>query len=134
MWSFIWVVCLHLTCLQYFTKCTTGPSNPFHGAISFDNIGLAWVAIFLVSILYLSSTGCPNKHGKSVTNSISSLLWIRIVITNFKSHNIIMSAAVYFMKTVNGCKDVSTMSPQDEQWRRTVWHVCTMYTVIFLFF
>ncbi|XP_023326004.1 voltage-dependent T-type calcium channel subunit alpha-1G [Eurytemora carolleeae] len=33
---------------QYFTKCTTGPSNPFHGAISFDNIGLAWVAIFLV--------------------------------------------------------------------------------------
>jgi len=33
---------------QYYTKCTTGPSNPFHGAISFDNIGLAWVAIFLV--------------------------------------------------------------------------------------
>ena len=28
--------------------CTTGPTNPFHGAISFDNIGLAWVAIFLV--------------------------------------------------------------------------------------
>ena len=25
-----------------------GPTNPFHGAISFDNIGLAWVAIFLV--------------------------------------------------------------------------------------
>ena len=35
-------------CLQYYTKCTTGPTNPFHGAISFDNIGLAWVAIFLV--------------------------------------------------------------------------------------
>ena len=47
---------------QYYTKCTTGdtcgqqrfdnmcpgPTNPFHGAISFDNIGLAWVAIFLV--------------------------------------------------------------------------------------
>jgi len=29
-----------------------------------------------------------------------------------------MSARVYFMKTVNGCKDVS-MSPQDEKWRRT---------------
>ena len=28
-----------------------------------------------------------------------------------------MSARVYFMKTVNGCKDVSIMSPQDEQWR-----------------
>jgi hypothetical protein len=48
---------------QYYTKCTTGPpssgvlvlqlqspgpTNPYHGAISFDNIGLAWVAIFLV--------------------------------------------------------------------------------------
>ena len=33
---------------QYYTKCTTGPTNPFNGAISFDNIGLAWVAIFLV--------------------------------------------------------------------------------------
>ena len=64
-------------------------------------------------------TGCPNKHGKSVSNSISSLLWISIVIHDFKSHNIIMSARVYFMKTVNGCKDVSTMSLQDQQWRRT---------------
>ena len=26
-----------------------------------------------------------------------------------------MSARVYFMKTVNGCKDVSIMYPQDEQ-------------------
>ena len=60
-------------------------------------------------------TGCPNKHGNSVTNSISSLLRISIVIPNFKGHNIIMSATVYFMKTVNGCKDVSIMSPQDEQ-------------------
>ena len=32
-------------------------------------------------------TGCPNTHGNSVTNSISSLLWISIVIPNFKSHN-----------------------------------------------
>ena len=64
-------------------------------------------------------TGCPKKHGNSVTNSISSLLWISIVIPNFKSHKIIMSARVYFMKTVNGCKDVNIMSPQDEQWRRT---------------
>ena len=30
-----------------------------------------------------------------------------------------MSARVYLMKTINGCKDVSIMSPQDEQWRRT---------------
>ena len=30
-----------------------------------------------------------------------------------------MSARVYFMNMVNGCKDVSIMSPQDEQWKRT---------------
>uniref|UniRef100_T1JBM2 Voltage-dependent T-type calcium channel subunit alpha n=1 Tax=Strigamia maritima TaxID=126957 RepID=T1JBM2_STRMM len=33
---------------QYYTKCRPGDKNPFQGAISFDNIGLAWVAIFLV--------------------------------------------------------------------------------------
>ena len=32
-----------------------------------------------------------------------------------KTMNIIMSARVYLMKTVKGCKDVSIMSPQDEQ-------------------
>ena len=38
-----------------------------------------------------------------------------IVIPNFKSHNIIMSARVYFMKRVKDCKDVSIMSEQDIQ-------------------
>lgn len=33
---------------QYYTNCTQLGSNPFQGTISFDNIGLAWVAIFLV--------------------------------------------------------------------------------------
>ncbi|CAG0894816.1 unnamed protein product [Darwinula stevensoni] len=32
----------------YYTDCRPGAKNPFQGAISFDNIGLAWVAIFLV--------------------------------------------------------------------------------------
>ena len=41
-------------------------------------------------------------------NSIACLLRISIVITDF------MSARVNLMKTVNGCKDVSIMSPQDE--------------------
>ena len=59
------------------------------------------------------------KHGNSVTNSLSSLLWISIVRSNFKSHNIIMLSRVYLMKKVKDCKDVSTMSLQDEQWRRT---------------
>ena len=35
---------------QYYTDCKPGEMNPFDGAISFDNIGLAWVAIFLVGI------------------------------------------------------------------------------------
>ena len=65
--------------------------------------------------LYLN-TGCPNKHGNTVTNSISSLLWISIVIPNFKSHSISMSARVYFMKKVKDCKDVSIMSPQAARW------------------
>lgn len=36
---------------QYYTNCTQLGQNPFQGTISFDNIGLAWVAIFLVNIL-----------------------------------------------------------------------------------
>ena len=78
------------------------------------------------------TTGCSNKHGNSVTNSISSLLWISIVIPDFKSHNSILSAIVYFMKTVKGCKDVSIMSKQDKQWRWT--SLLCLYTVIFLFY
>ena len=35
-----------------------------------------------VNSVDLNNTGCPNKHGNSVTNSISSLLWISIVIPN----------------------------------------------------
>ena len=55
----------------------------------------------------------------SVTNSISSLLLISIVIPNFKSHNTILSARVYFMKRVKDCKDVS-MSPHRHM--RNVFH------------
>ena len=36
---------------QYYTNCRAGEKNPFQGAISFDNIGLAWVAIFLVLLI-----------------------------------------------------------------------------------
>ena len=64
-------------------------------------------------------TRCPNKHGNSVKNLISSLLWISIVIPYNWNHNILMPAWVYFIKTVNGCRDVY-MSLQDElQCRRT---------------
>ena len=72
------------------------------------------------------------KNGNSVTNSKSSLLWISIVIPNFKTHNIIRSARVYFMKRVKDCEYVSIMSPQDEQWRQT--SLLCLYTAIFLFY
>jgi len=32
----------------YYTECRPGPANPFQNSISFDNIGLAWIAIFQV--------------------------------------------------------------------------------------
>ena len=38
---------------QYYTVCEASDKNPFQGAISFDNIGLAWVAIFQVGSEYL---------------------------------------------------------------------------------
>lgn len=41
---------------QYYTECLEGGPNPFQGTMSFDNIGLAWVAIFLVSHSFSSTT------------------------------------------------------------------------------
>lgn len=35
---------------KYFRICKPAGSNPFQGSISFDNIGLAWVAIFQVGL------------------------------------------------------------------------------------
>ena len=43
-----------------------------------------------------------------------------------------MSARVYLMNRVKDWKDVSIMSPQDEQW---IWtSLLCLYTVIFLFY
>ncbi|KAF3853173.1 hypothetical protein F7725_013861 [Dissostichus mawsoni] len=36
---------------QYYTNCSTGSINPFKGAINFDNICYAWIAIFQVITL-----------------------------------------------------------------------------------
>lgn len=33
----------------YYDECKVMNRNPFQGSVSFDNIGFAWVAIFLVS-------------------------------------------------------------------------------------
>ncbi len=34
---------------QYYTECKPGELNPHKGAVNFDNIGYAWIAIFQVS-------------------------------------------------------------------------------------
>ena len=39
--------CLH----SYYTKCDKSNRNPFNGAISFDNIGYAWITIFQIITL-----------------------------------------------------------------------------------
>ena len=93
---------------------------------------LNFFSIILQSQFNYVTYRVSQKYGNSVTNSISSLLWISIVISNFNRLNIIMSAGVYFIKTVNGCKDVSVMSSQDEQWRRI--SLLCLYIAIFLFY
>ena len=116
----------------YFLGCALGPKiflrivNSFYWTFCFHS------CFKFFNTCCSSKIGCPKKHGNSVTNSISSLLWISIVIPNFKRHNIMSAARVYFMKTVNGCKDVSIMSPQDKKWIRT--SLLCLYTVIFLFY
>lgn len=36
---------------QYYNECRAGELNPHKGAINFDNIGYAWIAIFQVNVL-----------------------------------------------------------------------------------
>lgn len=53
----------HHTCInwnQYYNVCRSGDSNPHNGAISFDNIGYAWIAIFQVGF------GSPRCRAPSV--------------------------------------------------------------------
>ena len=56
-----------------------------------------------------------SKKTWEISDAFDIVFVMNQVIPIFKSHSIIMSARVYFMKTVNGCKDVSIMSTQDEQ-------------------
>ena len=63
--------------------------------VRLNSVFLIFITIsewFLIYFLYR----CPKKHVNSVNNSISSLLWISIGKPDFKSHNIFMSARVYF--------------------------------------
>ena len=55
-----------------------------------------------------------------------------IVIPNFKSHDIIISARVYFMKRVKDCKDVSIMSPKMNSEFGQVYSVCILHFLVLL--
>ena len=113
-------------------ECLISPSKFISYTTDYDSDCMCVLIIYLSDKKLMWGTECPKKHGNSVTNCISSLLWISIVIPNFKSHNIIISARVYFMKRVKDCKDVSIMSPQDEQW---IWtSLLCLYSAIFLFY
>lgn len=49
---------------QYYSDCKSQGQNPFQGTISFDNIGLAWVAIFVVRRNYEYFVGIFNLDWK----------------------------------------------------------------------
>ena len=36
---------------QYYTECRAGDKNPFQGAISFDHVGLAFIAVYQVCLI-----------------------------------------------------------------------------------
>ena len=38
---------------QYYTECRAGDKNPFQGAISFDHVGLAFIAVYQVGLFFL---------------------------------------------------------------------------------
>jgi hypothetical protein len=42
-----WLPCVDWN--RYYSRCSAEADNPFHGAVSFDDIGHAWIAIFQVS-------------------------------------------------------------------------------------
>lgn len=56
----------HNACInwnQYYNVCRSGGSNPHNGAINFDNIGYAWIAIFQVgpgSVVEGPASGSPS--------------------------------------------------------------------------
>lgn len=69
------------TCVNwnyYYTECKGQGNNPFQGTISFDNIGLAWVAIFLVSALVIRPTFVQNNlrmHVPHVLEHVCMYVW-----------------------------------------------------------
>lgn len=51
---------------QYYINCTPNGPNPFYDTTSFDNIGIAWIAIFQVRKLF--SNWQNSKYLKSISS------------------------------------------------------------------
>ena len=66
---------------QYYNNCTPNGPNPFYDTTSFDNIGIAWIAIFQVRKVF---ENCQNgkyviSHDKRFT--LGMVISFRQVIT-----------------------------------------------------
>lgn len=47
---------------QYYNECRAGELNPHKGAINFDNIGYAWIAIFQVNVCRINRRNLIGYH------------------------------------------------------------------------
>lgn len=72
----------------YYTMCSDKNENPFQDTISFDNIGLAWIAIFLVSLLFTLKRYVPSlKMYYILLNDRKPCFSISTLITFFANVN-----------------------------------------------
>lgn len=55
---------------QYYNVCRSGGSNPHNGAINFDNIGYAWIAIFQVGPGSSAEGLFPHQWGRGCTECV----------------------------------------------------------------
>ena len=122
------------TVLSIFQKTVTFDHNltPLRNFIAFY-FKYFFVGIYILNEKVKDKQICKSKDCWVIDGNTFDSKWYNrillslvssgcIVLSDFKRHYIIM-LEVNFMKTVNGCKDVSIMSPQDEQWRRKIYAV-----------
>lgn len=60
---------------KYYTNCSAGEANPFKGAINFDNIGYAWIAIFQVCCMSSFIADAVKTYTKTYKNTYNALKW-----------------------------------------------------------
>ncbi len=96
---------------QYYTVCRSEGENPFLGSISFDNILLAWVAIFQVRIIlcwvcdmfvsaFLTALGYSSCNPHSICGRLNIrkgvlLLEVKASISNVLNH-LMLKTKLYF--------------------------------------